>query len=223
MIIRRECSEAGRGTVSQQTDRTLHNPVIFVILLSCLELIKEHSQEEKKMKSIKRYAVMLAAALLITGLFAPAAHAAVKTTASRCVHTEKLKTIKKSAAKVKVGTTNLTVKMGEGYLKFTAPATRTYKFSFSKVTGKYTNEGYVQFYKKDPSDSTSVVTFDVSTKGGKTDTLHFSINGVEHQGGSLKDRPLPSRTGKVKLKKGQVIYMYYQATPAHSTAKLVIK
>ena len=175
------------------------------------------------MKCFKKYVVMFLAALLITGLFAPAAQAATSVTAKRCVHTETLKTIKKYAAKVKPGTTNLKVKMGEGYLKFTAPRTKTYKFTFSNVTGKYTMDGYVQFYRMDKADKKHVETFNVSTKGGKTDILYLAINGVEHQGGKLKTRPLQKRTGSVKLKKGQVIYMYYQATPAHSTCKLVIK
>jgi len=175
------------------------------------------------MKFLKRSSAVIIAALLITFIFTPAAYAAVKKTAQRYVHTEYLSTIKKNAVAVSTGTTNLTVRMGEGYLKFTAPRTKMYKFTFSKVTGKYTMDGYVQFYKQDRSDSRRVETFDVSTSGGKTDTLFLAINGVKHQGGKLKDRPLQKRTGKVKLKKGQVIYMYYQATPAHSTAKLVIK
>ena len=173
------------------------------------------------MKVLKRYSIVFLAALFVSILFTPAAFAAVKTTAKKCVHTESLKKVKKNAAAVKKGTTDLTVRMGEGYLKFTAPSTKTYQFTFSDMTGKYTMEGYVQFYKK--ASNNSVQTFNVSTAGGKTDTLWLAINGIEHQGGKLKNRPLQTRTGKVKLKKGQVIYMYYQATPAHSTAKLVIK
>ena len=168
---------------------------------------------------------MILATVLLIGTFAVTADAAMKKTVKNQKTVWKLSTVNKKATKVKKGTTNLTYTKGQGYIKFTAPKTKTYTFTFSNYKMKGDTAGHIDFFKKDKYDSTRVDWIDVTTKGGKSDVLWMKTTGFkEDTTGKVVDRFLHKRYGKVKLKKGETVYIHlYSATKKKATMKLVIK
>lgn len=121
----------------------------------------------------------------------------------------------------------LTFKKGEGYVRFKAPKTKTYSFTFSNVKDK--NRGvcaFVMVQKFLPKTKYSPAYLrlaQVKTAGGKSNTLWLSVNGYKATGYKGTSKRLASRTGKIKLKKGEVIYLYFYNNSAKTTAKLNIK
>ena len=151
--------------------------------------------------------VFLAVAVAFAFMPSPAFAASSKSV-SKQTFTTKSATVHKKAVTIKKGTTKLTYKAGVGYVKFKAKKTKTYSFTVSSVKSKkFSSATYVSFYTKSAYKSKSLASKKVSTKGGKNNTLWLSCNGYSHSG-KLIYRPLATRTGKVKLKKGQWIYLY---------------
>lgn len=165
-------------------------------------------------------ALFMVLALVMTFAATPA-YAAAKKTVKKADFTTKTATIKKKATRVKKGTTKLTIKKGEGYLKFTAPSTKTYSFKFSNVKCSYGASAFVEVQTQDSYDPSYSFLTKVKTKGGKSDTLWLSIGG--YTSGSGVNKRLASRTGKIKLKKGQDIYFYFYNGTRKSTCTLKIK
>ncbi len=132
-------------------------------------------------------------------------------------------TIKKKAATVKKGTTKLVIKKGEGYVKFKAPKTKYYKFTFSNFKSKkFSSNGFIYIQKPDKYSPEYSWQENVKTKGGKSTTLWMSVNGYKHSG-KLLYRPLAKRTGKIKLKKGETVYIYFYFSSSKHTGKVSIK
>ena len=131
----------------------------------------------------------------------------------------------KKAAVVKKGTTNLTFTKGQGYVKFKAPKTKTYSFTFSNLTGgKYDSFTFVSVQKKYSSNKKYITLTKVKTAGGRTDFLNLSVNGKKDNINSKTiDKYLAKRTGKIKLKKGEEIYFHLSNSGSKTKMKLVIK
>ena len=176
-------------------------------------------------KLLKRSLVMTLVTVLLIGTFAISADAVAKKTVKKQKFTTSLSVANKKAAKVKKGTTNLTYTKGEGYIKFTAPSTKTYSFTFSNLKVSGESAAHVSPMLKSKYDSKSLDFVKVSTKGGKNDSLCLVSKGwAEDKTGAVKHRYLHSRTGKIKLKKGETIYFYFYSTSTNkNTMKLVIK
>lgn len=134
-------------------------------------------------------------------------------------------TINKKALKVKKGTTKLNFKGGQGYLKFTAPATKTYKFTFSGV--QCANYGgasaFVEVQTPYSSDTSYSFLTNVKTKGGKSNTLWLAYKGhsFNYYSSNLA-RPIAKRTGSIKLTQGQDIYFYFSGTKKNTKATLKV-
>lgn len=113
----------------------------------------------------------------------------------------------KKATTVKTGTYNVALagKNGwhRGYVKFTAPKSKTYAFTLSNVSsdsGKFTN-GYVNIMK---FNGRYISSSKVSTQGGKTYTLWVANKNQ----GSGTSGCRTSRTGKVHINQGETVYLY---------------
>ena len=173
-------------------------------------------------RTINRSLIAILAAIMMFGVAVPA-FAASKTVKNMELEYEEA-LVKKKATTVKTGTTKLTVKGGEGYIRFRAPKTKTYKFTFSNFKAKDSVSCFVRFCYSDDGD---LEFLPVSTKGGKSAELWMAVNGADFTKveniPSLVMTPLKSRTGSVKLKKNQNVYIYFYNPPKKTTCKLVIK
>lgn len=163
------------------------------------------------------------ALMLVATFAATPAYAAAKKTVKKQGFTTSLAKVKKKAAKVKRGTTSLTIKKGKGWLKFKAPKTKTYTFTFSDVkSAEFSSNAFVGVYKVAKYSSSSVASVKVKTKGGKSNTLWLSCNGYAHANEML-ERPIAKRSGKIKLAKGEWVYLYFYNNDVKTTANLTIK
>lgn len=176
---------------------------------------------------LKRALIMTLATILLIGTFAVTADAAMKRTVKKQNNTYSTSKANKKASKVKKGTTNLVFTKGAGYLKFTAPSTKTYSFTFSNIKTKGVGP-QVGFYKKVKNNPKKLQMYGIKTKGGESSWLWLlPTREKESDGDTWKVRfmqPLHKRTGKLKLKKGEVVYIWLGSDePTKTTAKLVIK
>ena len=163
-------------------------------------------------------------ALVVALAFIPsAAYAVSSKTVKKAGFTTTTKVIEKKATKVKKGTTNLTFKKGQGYVKFTATKTKTYRFTFSNVTSGSGSSAFVEVQRPEARSPQYSYMTKVRTKGGKTTTLWLSQNGYKYTSGKLLYRNLPSRTATIKLKKGQKVYFYFYSSTGKTKAKLKIR
>lgn len=120
------------------------------------------------------------------------------------------KTAKKKSTTVKKGTTTIVMPTnGKGYLKFKATKKKKYTFTLSGLrpgkTGTYAN-GY--FYVMRKYGSGKYISMDrMKTQGGKSSALYLSNKNPKPPitSGSF----LTSRSGKIKLKKNEVVYLYF--------------
>ena len=174
-------------------------------------------------KIIRRCFVLMLVAVMLTGAMSVSTFAAAKKTVKKQTFDTKTKTIEKKATKVKRGTTNLTISKGEGYIKFVAPKTKTYSITFSNVKTKNGGSAFVEIQTRDADSPSYSFMTKVKTKGGKSNALWLSVNGTKFTERDVLERPLAKRTGKIKLKKGQPVYMYFYSGTKKTTAKLVIK
>ena len=137
------------------------------------------------------------------------AHKALKVKKASIKNTlHNISAVKKAAKTVKKGKMTLSVR--SGYIKFKAPKAGTYSFAFSdiKAIGDSGAEvtGYAEFYDRNAYE---IKDSKVRTTGGKKASLYLcSAAYTTSTKGIVKERYLKSRTGKIKLKKGQVIYIY---------------
>ena len=158
----------------------------------------------------------LVAALLI-GTFSISADAVMKRKLKYQASTNKIRVIDKKASKVKKGTTILTIPKGNGYIRFVAPETKTYKFTFSNIKDKKSSIEQVNIsplMKYDPKPQ-YCVSVDVSTKGGIARSLSLLCKDypvLEKNRKIERYTFLKSRTAKIKLNKGDIIYFEYTRT-----------
>lgn len=153
--------------------------------------------------------------------------AAAKKTVKFQKDTSNTSTIKKKAATVKKGTTNLTIKKGEGFIRFKAPAAKKYTFTFSNLKGQLMTRAFVEVKKPQEGSPMYSSPIAVATQGGKSSTLYLGPNGKTTKYGKKIDWPLKSRYATVNLKKGEEIYFWfyseYYLSRKDATMKLVIK
>ncbi len=180
-------------------------------------------------KSMSRVTAVLLTVLMVLALLPTNAYAATKKSVKYLAFTtEKAKVLKKDTV-VKKGTNYLTYAKRSGWLTFVAPSTKTYTFTFSnfKCTKKgvsfTTSSAFTSVYV-DASYKGYLTSKKVKTAGGSDSTLWHSVNGYKSTTKDKLYRNLPTRTAKVKLKKGQRVYFYtYYGYDAKMTSKLVIK
>jgi len=169
---------------------------------------------------MKRTFALMLASLMIAGLSMAPAFAVSEKTVKYTPFTTNVAKIEKRASKVRTGTTDLTIRKGAGYMKFTAPKSGKYSFAFSKVKGKDSSNAYVSFCRKDTDFPKYTKYAKVATRGGKTSTLWLSVNGAVFSYENLLSRPLASRTARITMKKGQTLYMHFSGSAAKHTARL---
>ncbi|MBR1691685.1 MAG: hypothetical protein IJ711_02800 [Lachnospiraceae bacterium] len=163
---------------------------------------------------------MLAAALVFTVTPISAQAAAKKVTAS---------TNYKKAPKLKVGTNKVTAKKNSAYVKFTAAKAGTYTFTMSDVAtipAKKPDHNLGHFtIRKDTGYYLSAQK--VSTNGGKETYLEMatkdSYNDYYKGQKVKKNSYLASRYGKLKLKKGETVYIQYFHTGGKCSYTMKVK
>ena len=165
------------------------------------------------MKPMLKKIIILFTLLLL--LFAVPTHAATTIKLKSCKYTT---SIKKVAAKT-VSTGTYTVKVtGSGYLKFTPSATRTYEFTFSSVKTKFSYAlGSVIFQKEDGKKMKNI---SIKTDGGKTDMINLATR--DDSDDDPAELYLKTRSTKLKIKKGEPVYLYFNFVGADSV-KMKIK
>ena len=187
--------------------------------------LKAHAKEESStMKKFTKVLSLMLVAALVLGTFAvPAQAATKKKTVKKQSFTSETKKINSKAATVKKGTTKLTFKGGDGYVKFIAPRKKTYSFTFSKLKSKTTRFTSIAIQLKDKASPSYAWLVKAKTYGGKTDFLHMGTNGDSSKSGDKVGWYLPKRTAKIKLKKGDVLYLQVRNAPEKTTCTLNIK
>lgn len=185
------------------------------------------------MKRIMKKLMVLGMAAMLTAA-AGASYASAKTvTVKSYDFTTKLSSAKKMAKKVTKGTTTLVLTAksknyaSSGFVKFTAPKTKTYKFTFSSAKGigegkgdTFTGFNYIMTSTPYGSIGQTMVT----TQGGKATALWTgSTNRKVYTDEKLVDRNLHSRYGKIRLKKGQTVFLYMYHSCKKVSLKLNIK
>lgn len=164
----------------------------------------------KKIISIVLAALIFGVALFGTYTDAEAAGKKVTTSIAR------FKGNWKKAPAVKTGKTTVTMKVGDGMVKFVAPKTKTYKITVSNYVDLKDKKGRLNGHfnicevKGNPK-SQYLSSMQFKTQGGKADTLKAANKiwiGDRKEKKVTSYSYLPSRTATVKLKKGQPIYIY---------------
>ena len=191
-------------------------------------------------KKIKQMMLMLLVGILLTGSAAVSVPAeeteapgettgtAVEADTTPVITLKKQDfTIKTSIAKKKaigITTGETIVKMpskGKGYLKFKAPKKGTYKFSFSDLTKKKgSQDGYINLQLPKKGQTKKLVKQKVKSWGGKTYSLWLGIRNKKY-GSNKAEWTRTVRNAKVKLKKGQVIYIFFSFA-AKDTVKVKV-
>ena len=172
-------------------------------------------------KRRRAVAVMLLIAVMICSSLSTAA--AAKKSVKTQVFTTKTSVAQKRATTVTKGTTVLTFNGGRGYIRFKAPATKTYTFTFSNI--KDTEKHVVMsigVQKPNKGDKSHLNLVDVRTQGGKNCFLKMAANGYRDKYGSGTNKYLTTRSCKVKLQKGQVLYFHFGTWKTKHTATLKI-
>lgn len=183
-------------------------------------------------RQLRRSIILLVISMLALGCMVISASAAKK------IPVKKLKNldykascarIKKNATTVKTGTCRVQVgKKKSGYVKFKAPKTKDYTFTLSgvKTTNKYgystdfANIKYIKRYSF--SKKEYLYDYQVRTQGGKAFTLWFGTKkSVSNYNTNLSTRA--SRYGKIKLNKGETVYLYFYFSYAGDSCQLNIK
>ena len=176
-------------------------------------------------KTLKKTILLALVTTLLVGTFAISAGAVSKKTVKNLKFTSTVSAIGKYGARVKKGTTKLTFASGNGYVIFTAPATRTYSITFKDLrqNSRYGTFTSIAVQQKPKMSSKYACLRDVATQGGRTSFLHLNVNNyTDHVSKKTVDKYLSSRRISVKLKKGQSIY-FHLGTSRKTTVTLVIK
>ena len=176
---------------------------------------------------MKRHVRHLLAALvlvMLAGVLYAAPAQAAKKTVKKCGFVTETAKADKAATIVKKGTTDLTFKKGTGYIKFVAPSTKKYTFTFSKLKcGGYGYFTFVTAQTKSAADSKSLAFKDMKTKGGKDHFLYLSLNNYKASDADLAKKYIAKRSATVTLKKKQAIYFQLDNAPEKTTMRVVIK
>lgn len=148
--------------------------------------------------------------------------AATTKTVKHADFTTKLSVAKKKATVVKKGTTKLKVKPNGGYVMFKAPKTKTYKLTLSNLTSK--NPIYSAFAEVLKPQDKSILMTDVKTQGGRSNVLWLAdkANVAKDKKDPISSR-LASRYAKIKLKKGERVFLYIYGTKTIGTFKATLK
>ena len=161
--------------------------------------------------------------ILCMAVYARPSYAKVKQV-PECKFTTLTRTAKLKSVAVKEGDTN--IKLGSrsfGYVRFKAKETRKYTFTVSGLTGRK-KEAYVNglFYIMTMyGDKNQLIgQQNVKTKGGYSRPLRIA-NRSDGKPYSVNSY-LKKRSGKIKLKKGQVVYIYLYANRGNSSLVLNI-
>ena len=122
--------------------------------------------------------------------------------------------VRKATLVKKTGTYALTLKNGAGIVRFKAPKTKTYSFTFSKLkSSQATDLACVAGFCKVSSSSYSYKT--IKTKEGKRPRAPFMSSSLANGKSTIFDGysylRLEKRTAKLKVKKGSSIYIAMQA------------
>ena len=182
-------------------------------------------------KIMKKSLLFLAMAVLTLAMCTMGASAASVTVKAQ-KFTTSTATAAKKAKRVGIGTTKL-AKIGSasepgGYVKFTAPKTAKYSFTISKphcLKTSYSDILNGHAYIMTTYGNGSYITMaKVSTKGGKATSLYlcspYSYS-LHSNDAATAYTALPSRTAKIKLQKGQTVYVYLWFTSqAYATLKI---
>lgn len=173
-------------------------------------------------QNLKRITMMLFTFALAFCILTIPASAATKKLKNQSFTTSAAKAKKKATA-LKRGT--YTIKLaskGKGFAKFKAPKTKTYAFTISNLKSKKSYACGYFYVMTTSSYSNSYITMSkLKTKGGTTTGMYFATK--SGTSGAMKSRFLKTRTGKIKLKKNQTVYLYYYCTAGNSSFKFRIK
>ena len=161
-------------------------------------------------KVLRKIVLIMAVAMMLAGMSTIAASAKnVKLKSSR---------FKTSAAEAEsvatpVSMGAMTVKLpnkASGFLKFTAPATKAYSFTVSKLKTNRFSCGYFYIMTTYGKQNQYIEMKKVATQGGEASGLYVATKGDKR--GSLVSRFLKSRTGTTVLEQGQTVYIYLNFT-----------
>lgn len=176
-------------------------------------------------KGLWGYLVVACTALALVLAIATPAYAVKRATLKNASYTTIRARATKNATMVTSGTYRLTIASGKGYAKLTAPATRTYTFVVSDVKNGGYSLGYWYIMTSHRYKSQTYIGQEkVPTNGGKSTVLRMAINGRrDRSGSSVAERYLASRYGKIRLKKGETIFLYFNFFGKNTRATLKIK
>ncbi|MBR0398777.1 MAG: hypothetical protein IJI10_10985 [Eubacterium sp.] len=132
--------------------------------------------------------------------------------------------IKKKAAAVKVGTTDLTFKKDEGYLKFVSKKTRLYSFRISSFLTKKKGIATVMFQAPDSDDPafSYLISIKNGTKVKEALELKTRKTSAAKRKAVADGKTFSGKTVKMRLKKGQAVYIYVGSDYKKMTARLQI-
>ena len=161
---------------------------------------------------------------VVMALVPAAAYAVTTKTVKSQSFTTSTKTIKKKATSInKRGTYKVTFKSGQGYIKFKAPATKTYTFTISNVKcSKFSSSAYWYIQTIDEKYPKNSLTNILKTNGGKASAFWNGVNGYSSSTGEKKYQNLKSRFAKIKLVKNQFAFLYLNDVSGKATANLKI-
>ena len=163
------------------------------------------------MRKILRKSVLLMLVMsLLVGGMVTTTFAATKSLKKQGFTTS-TSTADKKAITVKKGTTTVKLsKKGTGYLKFKATATKTYSFKLSGLksgNGRYSC-GYFYVMRKYGTAGQYIGQEKLKTYGGKNSALYVATKNSTYSTKKLYQYRT-SRTGKIKLNKGEMVYLYF--------------
>ena len=117
----------------------------------------------------------------------------------------------------------MTFNAGRGYIRFKAPATKKYTFTFSNIkdAGKHSVMS-IGVQKPNKGNKASLNLVDVRTQGGKSCFLDMAANGYRDKYGKGVNKYLTTRSCTVLLQKGQVLYFHFGTWKTKHTATLKI-
>ena len=159
-------------------------------------------------RKVRKICILLVTVLMLGMLAVPAGAATRKLINQK--YTRQRAKAEAKARVVNLGTTTVVIpSKGRGYLKFKATKKKKYTFTLSGLrpgkAGAYAN-GY--FYVMRKYGSGKYISMDrMKTQGGKSHALYLSNKNEKPPITSLSF--LTSRSGKIKLKKNEVVYLYF--------------
>ncbi|MBR2189705.1 MAG: hypothetical protein IJ860_09935 [Eubacterium sp.] len=178
-------------------------------------------------KILKRSVILTLVLALLVGTMTTSAFAASTIKVNNAGWTSSYAEANKKATVVKKGTSSVKMKSkGQGFLKFTANKTKTWSFTVSSLKhGKSYSyaSGYFYVMTRYGQNNQYIGQEQLVTKGGKNSAMWVrDKNAYYSKSGKVLTRNLLTRTGKIKLQKGQKVFIYFNLTPGTSF-KLNIK